>query len=485
MHTFRTLSPWSRPWGFSAARRPCGARAASKASAAMAGSRFWPFAPMRSDAMGLRRRDWLITPGMGSLRCKMATYIEAAIEVLREAKEPLHYKEITKRAQKKGLIEGAQTPAATMTSAIFSNMKQFGSKSAFQKTGKGVYKLNPGFHSPIHLPSDAYHDGDPSPSMTLQPLFTTFIQEYSLNQIPASEGNYVYGSINKRTKFIFCEKQKTLFNSAIKKCVNRESFPALYVLFDINKKEVYVGQTDNGKQRIDNHWSSQKSFTHIAVIFAEVIDSEKIRLKLEFKLSKLLAKHMTVTNHYKDVHIKPEEEHTYLELNEHTERIFTILYFLIRDLLLPPTSDPRSWIWPTTLDSYNILLAKNVWASKAPLEKISARVKPGDHIAFYIPEHRSFVGVHRAVGDWHNSVDPLWPDEIASNKKIHASQIKVSLALDGVATLDSVGNLEIFKNKGNRGLALRSSNGYPANNGKPIPDSDMRAITKNLRPGRL
>jgi len=426
---------------------------------------------------------------MGSLRCKMATYIEAAIAVLREAKEPLHYREITKRAQKKGLIKGAQTPAATMNSAIFSNMKQFGSKSAFQKTGKGVYKLNPGFGSFIDPTNDIPHDGGLSPSLTMQPLFTTFIQEYSINQIPTPEGNYVYGSINKRTEFIFCPKQKALFNSAIKKCVDSESFHALYVLFDINKKQAYVGQTEKGKQRIDKHWSSSKSFTHIAVIFDRPMDSEKIRRKLEFNFTKLLDKHMTVINQSQDVRIKPDEEHTYLELHERAERIFTILYFLISDLPAtrpPPRPEPRqNWIWPTTLDSYKILLAGDVWASKAPLEKISARVNPGDHIAFYIPEHRSFAGVHRVEGAWHLSAAILWPDEKVSNKKIHASQIKLHLVHDGVAALDSVGNLEIFQNKGNRGLALRSSNGYPANNGKPIPDSDMNAIISSLRPGSL
>ena len=415
----------------------------------------------------------------------MATYTEAAIKILRDANEPLHYKEITRRAQKAGLIGNSKTPENTMNSAIVTNMSKHGNKSAFNKAGKGIYVLNPNFSSIINVASDTSRSDESN--LSIQPLFTTFIKGYSINQIPTPEGEYVYGSINKRTKFIFCPKQKTLFNSAVKKCVKHEKFPALYALFDVNKNNVYIGQTDAGKQRINNHWSSQRlSFTHIAVIFDEVIDSEKMRKKLEFELSKLFDRHLTVTNQYIDAPIGPDDEHTYLEVHERTERISTILCFLIGDLPKPePEPYFQDWIWPTTLNSYKIMRANGFWASKAPLRKISSRVRPGARVVFYVPERRIFAGVYQFVGSWHESTNITWPDELESNKIIHTSQIKLQLKHDGIATLDSVGELEIFKNKSNRGLALRSSNGYPANNGKPIPASDMKAIIEHMRPGSL
>jgi len=424
-------------------------------------------------------------PSVSSPRWKMATYVEAAIAVLREAKEPLHYREITKRAQKKGLIKGAQTPDATMNSAIFSNMKQLGNKSAFRKVDHGVYTLNPEFNSTPTPPGKASHTPK-SLKTRKQTLFTKFIKGYDINQLSTSDGEYVYGTINKRFKFIFCPKQKMLFNTAIKKCVNRERFPALYALFDIDKKTVYVGQTDVGKQRIDTHWSSQKiSFTHMAVIFDELLDSEKIRQKLEFNLSNLFDKQFKVLNKSKDVEIKPEDENTYHELYDYTERISTMLHSLIEELPEPIHESQKHWLWSMPLDSYKIMRNNGVWASEAPLANLAVKILPGDRVIFYVPERKSFASVYEFMKGWYKSTCPLWTDELASNKIIHTSQIKLRLVQEGVDTLDSVGNLKIFQNKGNRGLALRSSNGYPANNGKPIPDSDMRSIIRRLRPGSL
>ena len=63
------------------------------------------------------------TYGLGSARSEQGegmTYYEAAIEVLRAAKDPLTAKEITKRAIEKGLITpSGKTPVATMKAVLY------------------------------------------------------------------------------------------------------------------------------------------------------------------------------------------------------------------------------------------------------------------------------------------------------------------------------------------------------------------------------
>lgn len=430
-------------------------------------------------------------PSMDSPRCKMATYLEAAITILREAKEPLHYKEITRRAQKKGLIEDAKTPTASISSAIVTNMKQNGNKSAFRRVGKGIYALNPSYRSKDTFKHRGKNHAIPP---TRHTRFSGYVKEISISIVPCEGGEYTHGVLNKLTQFVFFEKQKTVFKSAIERHINYDKdgnpkpFPALYTLFDIKKNEVYVGETDVGKDRIDTHWHSQsKNFTHAAIVFDARLVDPKMREKLEYDLSNFFkTKKLNVTTlRVRDVPINPNDERTHRDLRESIERIADELCRLIDELPPLPETEYKFWIWPTSLDGYKTMRTHGIWASKASLEKIAARIAPSDQVAFYIPERKLFAGLYQFVGTWGESARLIWPDELESNKKIHTSQIRLRLVRDGVTSLDSVGHLEIFKNKGNRGLALRSSNGYPANNGKPIPDSDMKVIIERLRPGSL
>ncbi len=68
------------------------------------------------------------------------TYLEAAYQILKQAGEPLHYKEITERALAQGLIQPTGlTPEATMGSRLYTDTKQEGSR--FVRAGKGVFDL--------------------------------------------------------------------------------------------------------------------------------------------------------------------------------------------------------------------------------------------------------------------------------------------------------------------------------------------------------
>jgi len=76
----------------------------------------------------------------------MTSFKLAAVKVLRDAKEPLHYKEITKRALEEALIEtSGATPERTMNTQITGDMKRKKEKSAFTRAQPAVYSLNPNY----------------------------------------------------------------------------------------------------------------------------------------------------------------------------------------------------------------------------------------------------------------------------------------------------------------------------------------------------
>lgn len=73
----------------------------------------------------------------------MNTFKQSAIEILKKAKTPLHYNEITRQALESGILEtvGA-TPEATMNAQIAVDIKNKGEGSDFIRTAPGVFSLN-------------------------------------------------------------------------------------------------------------------------------------------------------------------------------------------------------------------------------------------------------------------------------------------------------------------------------------------------------
>jgi len=74
----------------------------------------------------------------------MNTFKQSAIEVLKKARKPLHYAEITRKALESGILEteGA-TPEATMNSQIILDIRHKGQGSDFIKVSPSTYALNP------------------------------------------------------------------------------------------------------------------------------------------------------------------------------------------------------------------------------------------------------------------------------------------------------------------------------------------------------
>src|SRR3990167_243354 len=74
----------------------------------------------------------------------MNTFKQSAIEILKNAKTPLHYAEITRLALESGILEteGA-TPESSMNAQITVDIKNKGEGSDFIKTAPGIFSLNP------------------------------------------------------------------------------------------------------------------------------------------------------------------------------------------------------------------------------------------------------------------------------------------------------------------------------------------------------
>lgn len=68
------------------------------------------------------------------------TYLDAAYQVLKQAGQPLHYEEITRRALDQSLIQvRGLTPEATMASRLYIDTQEDGSR--FARAGKGLFAL--------------------------------------------------------------------------------------------------------------------------------------------------------------------------------------------------------------------------------------------------------------------------------------------------------------------------------------------------------
>ena len=74
----------------------------------------------------------------------MNKFRTAAIQILTEVGKPLHYKEITKLALDKGILEteGA-TPDSSMNAQLITDINKKGEGSDFIKTAPSTFGINP------------------------------------------------------------------------------------------------------------------------------------------------------------------------------------------------------------------------------------------------------------------------------------------------------------------------------------------------------
>lgn len=74
----------------------------------------------------------------------MSSFKDIAYQILKEAGKPLHSKEITKIALKRGWLKTAgKTPEATMNAQLIVDINKRGAESVFIKTAPSTFALNP------------------------------------------------------------------------------------------------------------------------------------------------------------------------------------------------------------------------------------------------------------------------------------------------------------------------------------------------------
>lgn len=72
----------------------------------------------------------------------MISFKQIAYQILVEEKKPLHSKEITELALKKGLKTNGKTPWATMNAVLITDINSKKEKSQFVKTGSSIFSIN-------------------------------------------------------------------------------------------------------------------------------------------------------------------------------------------------------------------------------------------------------------------------------------------------------------------------------------------------------
>ena len=73
----------------------------------------------------------------------MSTALDAIRRVLSEAKEPLHYREITRRILGQGYWQtDGKTPEATISAQLTTSINRHGNGSPFRRVGRGTFELN-------------------------------------------------------------------------------------------------------------------------------------------------------------------------------------------------------------------------------------------------------------------------------------------------------------------------------------------------------
>ena len=99
----------------------------------------------------------------------MGTVLNAAIKILSQAGEPLHYREITRRVLNAGLWRtSGKTPWATLGAQITTEIKRRQSESRFVRVARGTFALRGSVAHPVSGP------GAPTPAATAKAKTVSF-----------------------------------------------------------------------------------------------------------------------------------------------------------------------------------------------------------------------------------------------------------------------------------------------------------------------
>lgn len=89
------------------------------------------------------------------------------------------------------------------------------------------------------------------------------------------------------------------------------------------------------------------------------------------------------------------------------------------------------WLWSSTKESWEIVKNRRIWATYN--RKICNIIKKGSIFIFYVKGTKSFKGIFQALGDWYETDEKIWADEIKEDKKKYPYQIDIQPLILGEA----------------------------------------------------
>ena len=170
-----------------------------------------------------------------------------------------------------------------------------------------------------------------------------------------------------------------------------------------------------------------------------------------------------------------------------------------------PSREPKHWIFSLNEGNWKVVKQLNIWASRANLAKLNAKIHPEDKIIFYLAgscnECKAFVGCFEITSNWIDATGRANSPWTADPVFQYHHEISLNPLKFGNVNLDIVKKLKIYKKalkkiKDDRSLSakkrkeketkiipllVRSTGGYPANNATEIPESDYKIICDQMK----
>ncbi|MCP8322120.1 MAG: EVE domain-containing protein [archaeon] len=135
------------------------------------------------------------------------------------------------------------------------------------------------------------------------------------------------------------------------------------------------------------------------------------------------------------------------------------------------------WIWPVTEENWEIVKAKQIWATHN--EKIRHKVLKGDMIIFYVTKSGCFQGIYKILNEWYITKDKVWSDETTEVKYPYQVKLEVH-KLGKVEYKKLVPQLDFVVSKKGYRNYIMGSDGGPGNHGKPISEADYQRILAGM-----
>jgi len=179
----------------------------------------------------------------------MTTFKDIAYQILKEAGEPLHYKEITKRALADNNFKtGGETPEFTMHASLNTDIRLQKEKSRFKKD-RAIFSINPKFKETGQDKISSKQKGDIAEARIAE-LITLYGEETSLSCYkPISDDDGIdfivkeKGSLNTmyiQVKSRFGDGPSEIYTASIKETaiINDKHMAMVFCYFDTEKGDL-------------------------------------------------------------------------------------------------------------------------------------------------------------------------------------------------------------------------------------------------------